>query len=91
MKISDSVLGRIEARIKKMCNEHQQEMETAFLKSSEDPLDIKFGVKITPDSAKVKLTTSMNFVKDRCKDTVTEWVDDEQGSLFDQEGGADAL
>ena len=82
MKISDNVLGQIEESIKGLMNSYQQEMEVAYLALGDDALDIKFGVKIKQDNARVKLTTSISFVKDRCHDTSTSWVDDEQGKLF---------
>jgi len=94
MKISNNVLEQIEASIKTLMESYQKEMEQAYLKLGDDALDIKFGVKIKEDNARVKLTTSINFIKDRCRDTSTSWVDDEQGSLFEneiEEGGIDGV
>ena len=91
MKISNNVLERIEESIKALMESYQQEMEVAYLALGDDALDIKFGVKIKEDNARVKLTTSISFIKDRCRDTSTSWVDDEQTNLFDQEGGTNGV
>ena len=87
MKISNSVLERVQLRIKGMLEDHQEEMEQAYLRSGDDPLDVSFKVKISPDKAKLKIITSINFVKDRCQDKATDLMDEEQINLFEEEGG----
>ena len=89
MKISIAVLEQIEKGIKDLLVAYQQEMEQAYLAAGDDPLDVKIGLKVSPDKGKQKIITSINFVKDRCKDTVTSWVDEDQIGLFDEEGGVE--
>jgi len=86
VKIGNSVLERIQLRVKGMLEDHQEEMEQAYLRSGDDPLDIAFKVKISPDKAKLKIVTTINFVKDRCQDKATDLMDEEQINLF-EEGG----
>ena len=89
MNISNAVIEEIRDRIYDQLVTYQQEMDLAYNLSGDDPLDVKFGVKVAPDNGKKKVTTSISFIKDRCKDTTTSWVDDEQGDLFKQEGGTE--
>ena len=86
MKISNKVLVEIEERIKDMFIEYQPEMEQAYLVAGDDPLSISMGVKISPaEGGKLKIVTSISFVKDRCKDSATSYVDEDQGNLFQGE------
>ena len=87
MNISDAVIEEIRDRIYDQLVLYQKEMDLAYNLSGDDPLDVKVGFKVAPDNGKKKVTTSINFVKDRCKDTTTTWVDDEQTNLFDEKGG----
>ena len=91
MKISFAVLEEIEKAIKDMFVAYQGEMDQAYLAAGDEPLKVAIGVKIAPDGAKLKIVTSINFVKDRCKDEVTSWVDEEQINLFDEGGQADGI
>ena len=89
MNISNAVIEEIRDRIYDQLVTYQNEMEFAYNVSGDDPLDVKLGVKVAPDNGKKKVTVSISFVKDKCKDTTTSWVDDNQTSLFDQEGGTE--
>lgn len=86
MNISKAVIDEIKDRIYDQLVLYQKEMEFAYNVSGDDPLDVKLGAKVSPDNGKKKITTSISFIKDRCKDTTTSWVDDDQGNLF-EEGG----
>ena len=85
MKISNNVLQEIKDRIEDMFIEYQPQMEEAYLVSGDDPLSIAIGIKITSDDGKLKIVTSINFIKDRCKDSATSYVDEDQGNLFLEE------
>lgn len=85
MKISNQLLTKIQESIGDMFIEYQQQMEEAYLMAGDDPLSIAIGIKVTPDDGKQKVVTSINFIKERCKDSVTAYVDEDQGNLF-QEG-----
>lgn len=85
MKISNAVLDTIRDRIYDNLVTYQQDLEQAYLVAGDDPLDIKLGVKLSQDGARVKIVIGINFVKDRCRDSSTTWVDSEQGSLFDDQ------
>ena len=84
--ISTAVLTEIRDRIYDQLVTYQQELDLAYKLSGEDPLDVKLGVKITPDNGKKKVTTSISFIKALCHDGSTSWVNDEQATLFDQDG-----
>ena len=88
MNISNTVIKEIRDRIYDQLVTYQTEMDLAYNLSGDDPLDVKLGVKVAPDNGKKKVTISINFIKDKCKDTTTSWVDD-QPNLFDEEGGAE--
>lgn len=87
MNISTTVIKEIRDRIYDQLVMYQQEMELAYNLCGDDPLVVKLGVQVAPDNGKKKVTTSISFIKDRCKDTTTSWVDDDQGNLFNEEGG----
>lgn len=89
MKISNDVLDEINARIKDMLVIYQQELEIAYLAVGDDPLSVAISIKVSPENGKQKIVTGINFVKDRCKDSVTSFVDDIQINLFDEEGGTE--
>ena len=89
MNISNAVIEEIRDRIYDQLATYQQDLDLAYNLSGDDPLDIKLGAKVAPDNGKKKITTSINFIKDRCKDTTTSWVDDMQENLFSEEGGVE--
>ena len=85
MKISNKLLDKIQDSIKDMFVEYQQQMEEAYLMAGDDPLTISIKVKISPDENKQKIVTGISFVKEKCQDSVTAWVDEDQGELFQEE------
>ena len=87
MKISDAVLKEIEAGISDMLVMNQADMDYAFLAAGDEPLVVTFKANLAMDEGKVKVVTTINFVKDRVKDERKGWVDEEQINLFEEEGG----
>ena len=88
MKISRDVIDGIVEDIKDMLSYNHESIELAYIAAGDDPLGIAIKVTISPDEAKLKVLTTMNFVKDRCKDERRRFIDPIQISLFDQEGEA---
>jgi hypothetical protein len=89
MNISNEVIAEIRDRIYDQLVVYQKDLDFAYNLSGDDPLDVKLGAKVAPDNGKKKITTSIGFIKDRCKDTTTSWVDDMQENLFDEKGGTE--
>jgi len=89
MNISKAVIEEIRDRIYDQLVMYQKDLDLAYNLSGDDPLDVKLGAKVAPDNGKKKVTTSISFIKDRCRDSSTSWVDDNQASLFGEEGGVD--
>ena len=91
MKISEAVITGIVADITDMLEVNQADMDLAYLAAGDDPLGIAIKVNIAPDESKVKFVTTINFVKDRCKDERKSWVDEEQINLFEEGGETDGV
>ena len=85
MKITKAVIKGIVADITDMLEVNQADMDLAYLAAGDDPLGIAIKVNIAPDESKLKIVTTINFVKDRCKDERKSWVDEEQINLFEEE------
>lgn len=85
MNISNAVIEEIRDRIYDQLATYQNQMEIAYNLCGDDPLTVKLDAKIAPDNGKKKITTSISFVKDRCRDSGTSYVDDEQIGLFDEQ------
>ena len=85
MKITQAVVSRIIKDIEEMLSYNQEEMEIAYLKAGDDPLDITIKVKIGEKGAKIKAISTINFVKDRCQDKRSSEIDEEQKNLFEEE------
>ena len=88
MNISNAVIEEIRDRIYDKLVTYQQDMDLAYNLCG-DALGVRLGVKIAPDKGAKKVTIAFNFIKDQCQDTSSFWVDDEQGYLFNEEGGAE--
>ena len=86
MKITKAVIEGIVADITDMLEVNQADMDQAYLVAGDDVLDIAIKITIAPDESKLKIVTTINFVKDRCKDKRKSWVDEEQINLFDEGG-----
>ena len=85
MKISTQLLDKIQETIGNMFVEYQQSMEEAYLMAGDDPLTVSISIKIAPVDGKQKVVTGISFVKERCKDSFTDFVDEDQGDLFQQQ------
>ena len=86
MKITDSVIDKISEDIAEMLTSNKGEMEAAYLRAGDDPLDIAIKVKIGEKGVKIKTISTINFVKDRCQDKRASEIDEEQINLFDEGG-----
>jgi hypothetical protein len=84
MKITDSVINKIAEDIAEMLTSNQGEMEAAYLRAGDDPLDIAIKVKIGEKGVKIKTISTINFVKDRCQDKRASEIDEEQTNLFEE-------
>lgn len=68
---------------------HSTEIDDAFLKAGEDEdnsdkgLTVNIGLKITPGNgpSQKKVSVSLAFVKDRCKDSKSDILDENQPKL----------
>ena len=85
MKISRDVIDGIVEDTKDMLLYNHESIELAYLAADDDPLGIAIKVSLAPDGSSVKVLTTINFVKDRCKDERRRFIDPEQTNLFDQE------
>lgn len=84
-----AVLVRAQEMIHDLLVTHREEITDAFLKAGEDEdnsdkgLTINIGVKIAPGNgpSQKKVTASLAFVKDRCKDSKSDVLDENQPNL----------
>ena len=81
MKISDAVLDKIIEDIGEMLTSNQGELEAAYLRAGDKPLDVAIKVSIGEKGVKIKTISTINFVKDRCQDRRSSEIDDEQVSF----------
>ena len=86
MKISMGVVKEIEKDVERVLEKHQEEMNEAFIKVGGKTMSIDLKINVKAEKGKLRTITGLNFVKDRCKDAVTNFIDLEQINLFDQEG-----
>ena len=85
MNISNAVIEEIRDRIYDQLVMYQKDMDIAYLAAGDDPLSVAISIKVSPENGKQKIVTGINFVKDRCRDSVTSFVDKDQIGLFDEE------
>jgi len=85
MKITMAVIMKIVSDITDMLEVNQEDMEVAYLRAGDKPLDIAITVKIGEKGAKIKTISTINFVKDRCQDKRSSEIDEEQKNLFEEE------
>ena len=86
MKISRDVIDGIVEDARDMLLYNHESIELAYLAAGDDPLGIAIKVTISLNKGKLKVLTTMNFVKDRCKDERRRFIDPEQINLFEEEG-----
>ena len=86
MKITEAVLDKIVGDIEGMLVSNQGEMESAYLRAGDKPLDVAIKVSIGEKGPKIKILSTINFVKDRCQDKRSSVIDEEQTNLFDEGG-----
>ena len=91
MKISRDVIDGIVEDTKDMLLYNHESIELAYLAAGDVPLGIAIKVSLAPDGSSVKVLTTINFVKDRCKDERRRFIDPEQTNLFDTEDATDEL
>lgn len=84
MKISLGIIKEIEKDFARVLEANQEEMDRAYLLvGDKNALEIKLSLSIKPEKGKLRTTTGINFVKDRCKDSVTSYIDEENLNLFE--------
>ena len=91
MKISRDVIAGIVEDATDLLVYNHESIELAYLAAGDEPLEIAIKVIIKPGKPKMKVETKINFVKDRCKDGRSRFIDPEQTNLFDVEGGANGV
>lgn len=93
MKISMGVVKEMQKDVARVLEKHQEEMHTAFLRVGDKTFPVDLRVNIKSEKGKLRVITSISFVKDRCQDSVTNWIDEEQLNIFEveMEGGADEI
>mgnify|MGYP000026363324 CR=1 FL=1 len=82
MKLNQEVIQKIGENVTKLLSEYINELDEAYLKCDEKKFSITLGTKIEEtDKSRFKVETSISFVKDKVKDSVTDYVDAEQVSF----------
>ena len=87
MKISRDVIDGIVEDARDMLLYNHESIELAYLAAGDDPLGIAIKATMSPDEGKVKVLTTINFVKDRCRDERRRFIEPNQINLFDERGG----
>ena len=91
MKISMGVVKEIEKDVERVLEKHREEMNEAFIKVGGKTMTIDLKINVKAEKGKLRTITGLNFVKDRCKDAVTNFIDEEQINLFNTEEDSDGV
>ena len=82
MFINDTVIEQTSEGIKGILQDHQKDIETAFL-NEEFSLSVSFNIKYAQEGNGIKIETSMNLVKERLKIKTSALIDGKQLKLFE--------
>jgi len=94
MKISMGVIKEIEKDVGRVLAKHKEEMHVAFVKGGDAGTSLDIKITMKSEKGKLRVITGINFVKDRCRDSVTNFIDEKQLNMFEseiEEGGADEV
>ena len=83
MKISMGVIKEIEKDVGRVLAKHQEEMHVAFIKGGDAGVGIDVKISVKAEKGKLRTITGINFVKDRCRDALTNFIDEEQLNIFE--------
>ena len=83
MKISRDVIEGIVEDVTDMLFYNHESIEIAYLAAGDDPLGIAIKITLAQNKGKVKVLTTFNFVKDRCRDERTRFFEPNQINLFE--------
>src|SRR3972149_2166105 len=70
-------------KIREMLEDYSKDLEEAWVKSGEEPLNISFSVKIGVSRGKNSCDVGILFTKEKIKDLYSFYWDANQGELFD--------
>lgn len=84
MDINDKMLKQAGVEISNLLDKHIKQINTAYL-DTESELTISLGLKFGPGKlvGEIKMTTSINFIEARVKESNTITFDDKQKQLFE--------
>ena len=94
MKISVGVVKEIVKDVGRVLQKHQEEMHVAFVRGGVAGMGVDLTIKVKAEKGKLRTITGINFVKDRCRDALTNFIDEEQLNIFEneiEEGGIDGV
>ena len=84
MDISIKMLKQAGVEISNLLDKHIKQINTAYL-DTDNELTISLGLKFGPgkNTGETKMTTSINFIESKIKESNTITFDDKQKQLFD--------
>ncbi len=82
MEITNTILERAADQVKQLLTSHRLSINEAY-DAGDEILEIGIKVRLTWVDSKLKIATTSNFVKSRCKDQAVAWFDPDQKQLFD--------
>ena len=86
MEITKEILSRSAQQVHDILIGHKDSINLAF-EAGEEILEIPVKIRYSFIDSKLKIFTSVNFVKSRVKDNTVAWYDPKQKTLFDDEEG----
>lgn len=85
MKISMGVVKEMSKDIMRILEKHQEEMHTAFVRAGDKGTSLDVKITMKSEKGKLRVITGINFVKERCRDSVTNFIDCDQLNIFENE------
>ena len=85
MEITQDILSRAAQQVADHLTGHKDSINLAF-DNGEEVIEIPLKIRLSFVEGKLKIKTSINFVKDRLKDESVAWYDPDQKQLFDEKG-----
>ena len=84
MQIKEEAINTIAEAFRDLLTAYEEDLNVAWGNAGDDPFQISLGTKLKPDKGRLKIETSISFVKERIKDKRTDFVEDAQMTFLDE-------
>ncbi len=83
MKIGPVTIQKMQTEVSGLLEAYAKEIDEAYIKAKDEPLNVSLKVNLSPSDGTIKLKTSIDFVAEKIKDSVTSYADESQQELFE--------